>query len=143
MRYLTEYLSGVLFGLGLGVSGMTNPDYVIGFLDFFGLWKPELIFVMVGAIACHGFAYFFITKRQSPLLFNHFILSTKRAVDLRLIVGSALFGIGWGLAGYCPGPAIVSLVSCSYPAFIFISSMIGGMIVFHYVFKPLALGGKR
>lgn len=140
MKYFIAYISALLFGLGLGVSGMTDPSNVIGFLDLFGDWKPALILVMGGAIVFHGTSYYLITKRTSPLLTDSFLLPTKKHLDRRLIAGSALFGIGWGIGGYCPGPAIASLVTLNSPVFIFVASMIGGIAFFHYIFKPLFLG---
>jgi len=100
---------GFLFGVGLLLSGMTLPQKVIGFLDVFGAWDPTLVFVMVGAIGVNGLAYVFIRRRQGPVVASTFHLPPKRPVDGKLLCGAALFGVGWALAGYCPGPALVSL----------------------------------
>ena len=140
MRYCIAFISALLFSLGLGISGMTNPSNVIGFLDVFGVWKPALILVMGGAIAFHGGSYFLITKRTTPLLTDSFLLPSKKHLDGRLIAGSSLFGIGWGISGYCPGPAIASLATLSTQVFIFVAAMIGGIALYHYIFKPLFLG---
>ena len=140
MNYLFSYISALLFGLGLGISGMTDPSKVIGFLNIFGSWQPDLIFVMVGAIAFHSITFKMITKRQTPLFNTSFSLPTKKQIDGKLVLGSLFFGIGWGLAGYCPGPVIASLVTLSDSIFTFIGAMLTGMAFFHYIFKPLFLG---
>jgi uncharacterized membrane protein YedE/YeeE len=127
---LTTFLVGILFGLGLGLSGMTQPEKVIGFLDIFGDWDPSLIFVMVGAIAVHMGSYRLIVKRPSPILHPKFLIPTRRDIDSPLIVGSGLFGIGWGLGGYCPGPGITSLSSGSMSALYFVGAMLGGMVLY-------------
>lgn len=132
---LASLVVGFLFAIGLGVSGMTQPAKVMGFLDLFGNWDPSLIFVMAGAIAVHSVAYRFIRKRSSPLLSLHWHLPTKRELTPALIIGSVLFGIGWGLAGYCPGPALTSLASLKSEPFLFVLSMIGGMLVFKWLDK--------
>lgn len=137
MCYLMSFLSAFLFALGLGLSGMTDPENVIGFLNIFGDWKPALILVMGGAIAFHASTYYLITKRSSPLFDKRFVLPTKKHIDTKLIVGSIIFGSGWGIGGYCPGPALVSLVTMRTEALIFVFSMFIGIIFFHYVFKPL------
>ena len=124
---ITALTAGVLFGLGLGVSGMTQPQKVIGFLDVFGSWDPSLAFVMVGAIGVHMIGFKLVTKRPSPLFAEKFQIPTRRDLDKRLIMGSAIFGIGWGLAGYCPGPAITSLVTLSPAVFLFVATMGAGM----------------
>lgn len=123
-------LVGTLFGLGLTVSGMTQPQKVIAFLDIFGDWDPSLVFVMVGAIAVHFLAYRFQKHQTSPLLSDKFFLPEQKAIDRKLIVGSALFGIGWGVGGYCPGPAITSIVSAGSEVFIFVIAMTLGMFAY-------------
>lgn len=142
MKYFVAFLSALLFGLGLGISGMTDPSKVIGFLDLFGNWQPALMLVMGGAIGFHAISYYLIKKRATPLLGGMFLLPTKKHVDGRLVIGSALFGIGWGIGGYCPGPAIASLVTMSTSVMIFVLAMLGGIALFHYLFKPYFLGGK-
>lgn len=129
---VTAFLVGVLFAFGLLVSGMTQPDKVVGFLDFFGAWDPSLAFVMLGAIGVHFVTYRIVMKRPSPLLAGKFLVPTKRSIDKRLIVGSILFGVGWGLAGYCPGPALVSFVSMQWDVVVFVCSMTIGMLLYGY-----------
>ncbi len=121
---------GFIFGMGLVVSGMTQPHKVIGFLDLFGNWDPSLIFVMGGSIAVHFITYHWIRKRTSPLLTPHWHVPTKKEITPALIIGSLLFGLGWGLGGYCPGPAVTSLMSFSYKPFVFVISMLVGMLLF-------------
>ena len=106
---LTSFVSGLVFALGLGISGMTRPVKVIGFLDFFGAWDASLACVMIGAIAVYFVAYRMSAKMTSPLLAPKFALPTRSDLDVKLILGAAIFGAGWGLGGFCPGPALVSL----------------------------------
>lgn len=131
---VVSYIVGLLFAIGLGISGMTQPQKVINFLDFFRSWDPSLLFVMVGAIVIHYSAYFFIRKlRKTPLLDKEWHIPTKKDITPSLVVGSILFGIGWGLGGFCPGPAITSLFSFEIKPIAFIISMIVGMILFRIV----------
>jgi len=109
MREIASLICGVLFGLGLAISGMINPAKVIGFLDITGAWDPSLAFVMGGAVLVTATAFRFILKRPNPVLADTFQLPTRRDFDKHLIAGAAIFGAGWGLAGLCPGPAIASL----------------------------------
>ena len=139
MHFVAAYASALLFGVGLGISGMTDPSKIIGFLNVFGDWQAELILVMVGAIAFHGISYQLIVKRQTPLFSTSFLIPKKKQVDERLIIGSALFGIGWGTGGYCPGPAIVSLVTRKDSILFFVAAMLAGIALFHYIFKPIFL----
>lgn len=128
-----EGIAGFVFGTGLIVSGMTNPAKVIGFLDLFGLWDPSLALVMVGAIAVGAIAFSIAKRRQSTLLGQPLRLPTARHIDLRLIAGGFLFGAGWGVAGFCPGPAIVS-AAAGYPkAIVFVAAMLVGMVVFEWL----------
>lgn len=126
----TSFISGVIFALGLGISGMTRPIKVIGFLDFFGNWDPSLACVMIAAIGVFFMAYRRSLKMSSPLLATKFSLPQRVDLDTRLILGSAIFGAGWGLGGFCPGPAISSLASGSIAVVIFVLSMSLG-IYFH------------
>ncbi len=127
---------GILFAIGLGISGMTQPQKVIGFLDLFGNWNPALAFVMVGAILLHSIAFPLITKRKSPILEDQFHLPTRSELSGSLLTGAALFGMGWGLGGYCPGPGLTSLASGNVESFIFVGGMIGGMVAFKFS-RPL------
>jgi uncharacterized membrane protein YedE/YeeE len=126
----TAALAGVLFALGLGLGGMTDPARVQDFLDFTGTWNPALAFVMGGAIAVHAPLQWLARRRKAPVLAAAFPTATKAQVDGRLIAGAALFGAGWGLAGYCPGPALVSLASGTGLVVLFVASMFGGMWLF-------------
>lgn len=124
-------LSGLLFGIGLGIAGMTQPAKVVAFLDLFGAWDPSLAFVMAGAIAVHAIAYRLVRRRARPLFDVRFHLPTRTDLDRRLLVGSALFGIGWGIGGYCPGPGLVSLVTLGSNALVFVLAMTTGMLLQH------------
>lgn len=119
--------AGALFGAGLVVSGMTMPAKVIGFLDFAGAWDPTLMFVMGGAIAVHAVAYRLVRRRASPLLGGAFHVPTRKDIDVRLVAGAAIFGVGWGLAGYCPGPAVASIVTGRLAPIAFVAAMLAGM----------------
>jgi uncharacterized membrane protein YedE/YeeE len=129
-QFIISLLTGIIFGTGLILSGMTQPAKVIGFLDIAGAWNPSLMFVMIGAIASHALAYRLITKRSSPLLAESFAIPSLRKTDPRLLTGSFVFGLGWGLAGICPGPAIVAVTSLQNEAVIFMMAMLGGMFLF-------------
>ncbi len=124
---VAAFAAGMLFALGLGLSGMTQPAKVTGFLDVFGAWDPSLAFVMVGAIGVHAALRPFIVRRAAPVLAPRFVLPTRHEVDGRLIAGAALFGIGWGLGGFCPGPAITALASSQSAVVVFVTAMLAGM----------------
>lgn len=126
---LTSFVSGILFALGLGISGMTRPVKVIGFLDFFGEWDASLAFVMLGAIVVYFIGYRWSKKMRAPLLAPDFSLPKRSDLDAKLILGAALFGAGWGLGGFCPGPALTALASGALPVFIFVLAMAIGMYV--------------
>lgn len=131
MKYsLTSLFIGFLFALGLGISGMTNPQNVISFLDLSGKWNPSLIFVMIGAIVVHSISYRLIMKRSSPFFSKEFHVPQRRDIDRSLILGSFIFGLGWGLAGFCPAPAITALTTLHAEVFIFFISMLSGMMLF-------------
>ncbi len=127
---LSAFAVGVLFALGLGVSGMTQPHKVIGFLDVFGNWDPSLLFVMGGAVGVHWLAYRLILKRPAPLLSPKWHVPNKKEITPALVIGALLFGVGWGLAGYCPGPALTSLATVQTKPIVFVGSMIAGMYLF-------------
>ena len=124
---LTSFVSGMIFAVGLGISGMTRPVKVIGFLDFSGDWDASLAFVMLGAIAVYFVAYRWSRNLESPLLAPDFSLPTRRDLDGKLILGAAVFGVGWGLGGFCPGPALTSLASGALPVLVFVIAMALGM----------------
>lgn len=125
MKNLTALLSGLLFGMGLALGGMTSPATVIAFLNFGGIangtWNPALAFVMGGALVTTFIGYRLVLKRKAPLCATTFDIPTKTAIDKPLLTGAALFGIGWGLAGYCPGPALASLVAATPQLLVFLA----------------------
>jgi uncharacterized protein len=137
MRALVSFAVGLIFAIGLGLSGMTQTHVVRGFLDLFGQWNPALIGVMGGAVLIHTALFYFIMKRKSPLLDTQFHVPTRKDIDKRLIIGSALFGIGWGWAGICPGPGLVALASLNQNILIFVGTMVLGMGLFKLVEKQL------
>lgn len=128
---LTALGAGALFAVGLAISGMTLPSKVTGFLDVAGAWDASLAFVMMGAIAVHFVAQRLVRKRSAPLFDTKFHLPTRKDIDGRLVAGAALFGIGWGLGGYCPGPGLVSAASGAPAAIVFVVGMTIGMLAEH------------
>lgn len=127
---IAEFVVGLLFGLGLMLSGMTDPGKVIGFLDLFGTWDPSLALVMGGAIMVGFFAFTVAKKRTSTFLGGALRLPTNMDMDKKLVIGSLLFGSGWGLAGFCPGPALVSMADGQPKALVFVLAMLIGMLGF-------------
>jgi uncharacterized protein len=130
MAILFSLLSGLIFGVGLIISGMTNPSKILGFLDITGKWDPSLAFVMGGALAVGFFAFKLADKQTISLLGLDMKLPKAHHIDRRLVIGSTLFGIGWGIAGFCPGPAVVSLGMGETKAIIFVAAMLSGMGIF-------------
>jgi uncharacterized protein len=126
-HHLSALVSGLVFGAGLVISGMTQPQKVLGFLDPLGRFDASLILVMVGAIAVHLVAYRVRAKRSAPLYSPKFFVPTRRDLDAKLLAGAFIFGVGWGLGGYCPGPGIVSLAGGGVSALAFVSAMLVGM----------------
>lgn len=135
MFVLTSLLAGLVFGLGLIVSGMANPAKVLGFLDLAGAWDPSLALVMGGAIAVGFFAFLAAKKRSRSLLGAQMRLPTATHIDRRLVAGSVLFGMGWGLAGFCPGPGLVALGMGQPKAAVFVLAMLAGMAAFELIEK--------
>ena len=127
---LMALLTGLVFGLGLIMSGMTDPSKVIGFLDLVGKWDPSLAFVMGGAILVGVFGFRLAVRRPQAILGGPMRLPTARHIDRRLVLGGLAFGAGWGLAGYCPGPALASLVTGGSKPLIFTIAMLAGMVIF-------------
>lgn len=127
------FVAGLLFAIGLALAGMTQPSKVIGFLDFFGDWDPSLAFVMVGAIGVHFVFLRFLLKRRSPLFAEAFRVPTRRDLTPQLVGGAALFGIGWGLGGFCPGPGIASIGTFGAHALLFTGTMALGMLVHRWI----------
>ena len=133
MTVFFSLFAGALFGVGLITSGMADPAKVLGFLDLEGAWNPSLAFVMVGAIAVGTLAFAIARKRTSSFLGLPMQRPTERQIDRRLVIGSVLFGIGWGIVGLCPGPALVDLGMGQPKAVIFVIAMVGGMVLFEVV----------
>ncbi|MBC7704862.1 MAG: YeeE/YedE family protein [Rhodoferax sp.] len=133
MTIFTALVSGLLFGMGLLVSGMANPAKVLGFLDVFGTWDPSLAFVMAGAIAV-GLVAFGVARRMTRSLSGEPMrLPATQSIDRRLMAGAVVFGVGWGLAGFCPGPALVALAAGSGKALIFVLAMVAGMVLYEWL----------
>jgi uncharacterized membrane protein YedE/YeeE len=133
VRTLVAFVAGLVFGLGLLLSGMADPAKVLGFLDLAGAWDPSLMFVMGGAVGVAAVAFAVARRRTRSLLGEPLQLPTKTAVDRRLLAGALLFGAGWGLAGFCPGPAIVALGVGEAKAVVFVAAMLAGMGLFELV----------
>jgi len=129
----TSFLAGLVFGLGLIVSGMANPAKVLGFLDLGGRWDPSLAFVMGGAIAVGTVAFAVARRRTRSLLGTAMRLPAARAIDRRLVLGSVLFGIGWGVAGFCPGPGLVAAGMGEVKALVFVAAMLAGMMGYELI----------
>jgi hypothetical protein len=133
MQRLTSLLTGLIFGIGLIASGMADPAKVLGFLDLAGLWDPSLALVMAGAISVGALAFAVAGRRKTSLIGLEMKLPTSRQLDRRLMAGSVLFGIGWGIAGFCPGPGLVALGMGESKALIFVLAMIAGMGLFELI----------
>lgn len=134
-RVLAALISGGLFGVGLAISRMTDPTVVLGFLDLFGQFNPALAFVLGGAVGTTTLAFRFILKRRKPVLDREFMIPTVCMIDRRLVLGAAIFGVGWGLAGYCPGPALVGVAGGVDTALIFVPAMLVGALLHTIVRK--------
>ncbi|MCB0341776.1 MAG: YeeE/YedE family protein [Pseudobdellovibrionaceae bacterium] len=138
MRVLiTSFTVGLLFALGLGIAGMTRPDKIQSFLDLAGDWDPSLIFVMVGAVGVHFFVYRLARKKSSPLFATSFNIPSRRDITWRLVIGAAIFGVGWGLGGFCPGPGLVSVPTGAASTLTFIVAMVGGFLTFRLADQTL------
>lgn len=140
MRGLAAFFSGLAFAVGLGVSGMTQPAKVVGFLDVAGRWDPSLALVMGGAVLVTVIAFALILRRRAPLLAPRFDLPTQTRIDRPLVLGAVVFGVGWGLSGVCPGPAIVSLATLTPASLVFVGAMIVGTLAFR---APELARGRR
>jgi len=137
MRNLVTVFTGLIFGIGLIMSGMTNPAKVQNFLDLFGTWDPSLALVMGGAILITMPGFWLVQKRQTPLFEDTFLIPKKINLDLHLLTGAGIFGIGWGLGGFCPGPAFVSISAGSKGTILFIVNMLIGMILAKFIMLSL------
>ena len=140
MYAFAALIAGLVFGVGLIVSGMFNPAKVLGFLDLFGAWDPSLALVMAGAIAVAAPAFAVASRRRSTLLDTPMLLPSTRGIDRRLVTGSLVFGVGWGLAGFCPGPALVAMGAGYGKAVVFTVAMVLGMLVFEFAERAKAAG---
>lgn len=127
MRLITSYLIGLVFGVGIALSGMANPAKVLNFFDIAGTWDPSLAFVMGGALIVTAFGYRFVLGQPAPLMAVSFQLPTRRDLDLPLLGGSAVFGIGWGIAGFCPGGALPAIGTGRFEVFVFVAALLAGI----------------
>lgn len=143
MRMLSAALSGLLFGLGLALSGMLDPARVLGFLDVAGAWDPSLAFVLGGAVLASACGYALSRRLRRPAFAERFDIPANRRIDGRLLLGAALFGIGWGLAGLCPGPALAVLPLGIGQGFVFVAAMLSGMGLFTALMRPRAATPAR
>jgi uncharacterized membrane protein YedE/YeeE len=129
MRIIFSILAGIIFGAGLALSDMVNPARVLNFLDIAGSWDPTLIFVMAGGLTITTLGYRLVFRRRSPLFSDKFNLPTAQQIDLPLVAGAAVFGVGWGLAGICPGPALADLATLEPQVLLFVVAMLAGMVL--------------
>ena len=139
MNKLVSLISGIVFGIGLVISEMINPEKVLGFLDLFGNWDPSLAFVMIGALIVSSPLFHIIKKKEKPIFAENFNYSNNKSINNQLIIGSALFGAGWGLIGLCPGPAISSIALLNIHSIIFIAAMFFGF----YLVKLISFDNKN
>lgn len=130
MSPVVAFLAGLVFALGLGLGGMTQPIRVLGFLDVFGAWNPSLAFVMAGAVTTYALLRLWIMHRTRPLFAGSFAVPSRTDIDAALIGGAVIFGIGWGLVGFCPGPALVALGAAVPEAGVFVGAMMAGMLLY-------------
>jgi len=131
---ISQYLIGVLFGFGLLISGMTNPQKILNFLDLAGSWDPSLLFVMGGAVLIGLIGFYLLTQRSQAFFGGALRVPTRRHISKLLVIGSIIFGAGWGIAGFCPGPAIVSVGSGQAKAIVFVIAMLAGMWICEHFF---------
>ena len=124
--------AGTVFGIGLGLSQMIDRQRVLGFLDLAGIWDPTLLFVLIGAVAFTIVSFRFVLRRKAPLWEEKFFVPSRNDIDKKLLIGSALFGVGWGISGYCPGPGITALVLGSWNPVLFVLALIAGMFAFKF-----------
>ena len=143
MHRLVEFLVGLLFGLGLILSGMSDPGKVTGFLDLSGTWDPSLAFVMAGAIAVGLFAFAVARRRTTAFLGGAMQLPTRREIDRPLVIGSLVFGVGWGLVGFCPGPVLVALGAGYWQAVVFTLAMLAGLALQEWTARTRRVGAAE
>jgi uncharacterized protein len=142
-RASASLLAGLLFGLGLVISRMIDPSKVLAFLDIAGSWDPSLAFVMIGAIPVAAIGYRVTRARRVPFFDTRFFGPSRTRVDTKLVIGSALFGVGWGLVGYCPGPALASLAVGRWQSFVFVVAMLVGMVGYRLGDRANAVFSRR
>lgn len=142
MRVLLAAVSGLLFGCGLALSGMVDPARVLGFLDPFGRWDPTLVFVLAGAVAVSGCGTLIRRRMRRPLVGERFELPATNPIDVRLLAGAAIFGVGWGLAGLCPGPAVADISLGLRGVLVFVAAMLAGMWVHRVTTRPAHASGE-
>ena len=130
--------AGFVFGTGLWISGMANPKKVLGFLDVTGNWDASLLLVMAGAVAVTLVGFRYVLSRPKPIFSEKFELPTRKDIDIPLVAGAAIFGIGWGIAGYCPGPALTALATLSSESVVFVAAMVAGGLLYGFVFREQA-----
>jgi uncharacterized membrane protein YedE/YeeE len=142
-QQLVAFGCGLVFAFGLGVAGMTNPHKVLNFLDLFGEWDPSLALVMLAAIVAYAPIYWVLKGRDAPKFGDRFHWPTSKDIDIKLVVGSLCFGIGWGLAGFCPGPAVVAATVGSAPILVFVAAMVTGMLAYKQLTRARARASSR
>ncbi len=133
MTKLSSLLSGIIFGLGLTISGMVNPEKVLGFLNIFDAWDPSLMFVMIGAILIFSPLYFIFKRKSKPIFAKNFVVPSNKDIDNKLIIGAVMFGAGWGLAGLCPGPAISAISFLNTSVYLFVLFMFLGFYLGNFI----------
>ncbi|MFK7869840.1 MAG: DUF6691 family protein [Roseobacter sp.] len=138
MKLIATYLVGVIFGVGISISGMANPSKVLNFFDVFGVWDPSLIFVMGGALVTTFIGYKMVFGRAAPVFGRDFARPTSSSIDARLVGGSAVFGIGWGIAGFCPGGALPALGTGRWEVFAFIATLLAGIFLAKFTQNQIA-----
>lgn len=143
MNLVSAWIAGLLFGVGLFLSGMSNPAKVLGFLDLAGKWDPSLAFVMGGAVMVGLVAFYLARRRTTTFLGGAFHLPSAKHIDRRLVLGNIAFGIGWGLGGFCPGPGLVSMAAGQTKALVFVAAMVAGMALFEFAERFLRAATRR
>lgn len=143
IRLVVPFFIGATMATGFALSGVTRPEVIVSFLDFAGRWDPSMMVVMATAVAITFSLYRWVLRRSRPILDEKFMIPTRRDIDTRLIAGSAAFGLGWGLVGLCPGPALASLATGSFQVFIWLASVVGGMYLFSAVDRALQTRSKK
>jgi len=138
LNHLVSFISGLIFAIGLGLSGMTLPSKVIGFLDLFGEWDPALMWVMGGAATTYMIVFRLVQGKSRPILASRFAVPTRKDITPRLLLGAVFFGAGWGIAGFCPGPAITSIAAGHQGVLVFGAAMVTGMYLFKWLDPILA-----